>query len=267
MDVLERFVAGLSDEDFDLLNRDRAFAQRLLDHHSDLQRASLGDAKAFERLARRAADDRLEEIERPEPRYSTPPIVPRPTPATRMTMAPTIATRPSPGPKPAFNLTGNRMPAATRPRGLTPRQPMSIPPGAGSATRTPNWGAIGAVAAGAGAAIADGPLPFGDALLLGALGVLLSGDSNTSTNARTPADEEDESPDEREERCEQNAERDYEICRELSKQAQAAKRRGDEAVGMAKGRLTALCWASSKQRLADCRAGKQLRPLYTDEPD
>ena len=67
MDVLERFVENLSPEDFDYLNRNRAFAQQLLDHHSDLERANGGDAKAFERLARRAADDRLEEYEHASP--------------------------------------------------------------------------------------------------------------------------------------------------------------------------------------------------------
>lgn len=262
MDVLERFVAGLSDEDFDLLNRDRAFAQQLLDHHSDLERANRGDAKAFERLARRAADDRLEEIERPVPGYSTPPIIPRPKPATRMTVAPNIGQQGFGIPRVARN--ANRTVNGVMPWRMAgpPVPPMPAAPGSGGhyTYKMPTWPEIGGFAAGAAAAAAELLLP-----------VLPydhpSGDFDTSTNARTPADEEEESPDERRERCWQNAQKDHKICRAIERQARAAERRGDEAVRAAKERLTALCWASSEERLSNCLAGKPLRPLYTEEPD
>jgi hypothetical protein len=269
MESLERFVAGLTQSQFDYLNRNRGFAQDLLDEYDLRNRAERGDPRAQAQIAeidraRRAQNARpqigaLSFAPIPERRWSASAsadlaFAPRPEAMPRMVQAAAFAPppfsrddAPPDGAIPASGGVANPgqygqpapAPAPDAPR--LPKTNWKIP-------RVPK---IGRLPGYAGIAVEIWNL----------LANIMEKDDAESQDGED-ADEGQETQEERAMRCARENESDLDKCQKQWRLVEEVESRSGEDMTEYKNGLYMLCRASASERLHQCnKYGKSQVPL------
>jgi hypothetical protein len=282
MESLERLVAGLTQSQFDYLNRNRGFARELLDEYDLRNRAERGDPRARAQIAE---IDRARVME--TSRAAAMPAWPSTRPANGSRPAawrgaqawadvepdPMGISMPAPAPNggPIFALreNGSDRPAVVMPapgRSITSLYPRVAPRPKGK-EMTPLM--AGTLSAGAAASIADGPAPFGEAAALAAiLGVAAyemwsestgdspeapaSGNHDSDSHENDASTEEQETREEREEKCHREQMREMKECSKIWRQNLKLQEQGREDLAKRKRMLWGRCKESSEARHTEC---------------